>query len=103
MPFVLAASARIEIADFVAALFGIYSLIIVAWIVLQLIFSLGVSVPYNRAVNAIMDFLRDTAEPYLRIFRRLGLRFGPFDFSPIVALIVLQLTGAILVGVIEPG
>ncbi len=103
MPFVLAASARIEIADFVAALFGIYSLIIVAWIVLQLIFSLGVSVPYNRAVNAIMDFLRDTAEPYLRIFRRLGLRFGPIDFSPIVALIVLQLTGAILVGVIEPG
>jgi len=103
MPFVLAASARIEIADFVAALFGIYSLIIVAWIVLQLIFSLGVSVPYNRAVNAIMDFLRDTAEPYLRIFRRLGLSFGPIDFSPIVALIVLQLTGAILVGVIEPG
>ena len=103
MPFVLAASARIEIADFVAALFGIYSLIIVAWIVLQLIFSLGVSVPYNRAVNAIMDFLRDTAEPYLRIFRRLGLQFGPFDLSPIVALIVLRVVGALITGAIDPG
>lgn len=102
MTVVTAASARVEVADFVAALFGVYSLVLVIWIVLQLVFSLGVSPPYNRALNAVLDFLRDTAEPYLRIFRRLGLRFGPFDFSPIVALIVLQLTGSILVGVIDP-
>lgn len=103
MILIFAVSARIEIADFVTALFGVYSLIIIAWIVLQLIFSLGVSLPFSSVLNAVLDFLRDTAEPYLRIFRRLGLRFGPFDLSPIVAIIVLQLTGSILAGVIDPG
>lgn len=103
MTFVLAASARVEVAAFVSALFGVYTLVLVAWIVSRLIFSLGVSVPYNRALNAVLDFLRDTADPYLRIFRRLGLSFGPFDLSPIVAIIVIQLTGSILVRVIAPG
>lgn len=96
-------TARVEIADFVGAAFSIYALILIAWIVMNLLFSLGVSVPFSRPANAVLDFLRDTAEPYLRIFRRLGLRFGPFDFSPIVAIIVLQVVGAIVVGAIDPG
>ncbi len=94
---------RDDIADFVAAAFSIYALVIVAWIVMQLLFSLGVRVPFSRPANAVLDFLRDCAEPFLRIFRRLGLSFGPFDFSPIVALIVLQVAAAIIVGAIRPG
>ena len=102
MTVVHAASARIEIAAFVGAVFSIYALIIIAWIVLQLIFSLGARMPFSRPANAVLDFLRDCSEPYLRIFRRLGLRFGPFDFSPIVAIIVLQVVGALVVSTVEP-
>jgi YggT family protein len=101
MSLVLAASVRAEVADFVSALFGVYVLILVAWIVAQLIFSLGVSVPFSRPVNAVLDFLRDCAEPWLRIFRRLGLRIGPFDLSPIVAILVLQVARAIIVGILR--
>ena len=36
-----------------------------------LIFSLGVRVPYSRWSDAVLDFLRDVSEPYLRIFRPL--------------------------------
>jgi YggT family protein len=103
MTFVLAASARQETADFVAALFFVYSLVIVAWIVTSLVLSLGLRPPYNRAVRGTLDFLHDTSEPYLRIFRRLGLRFGPLDLSPIIALIALRLVGGLLVSVIDPG
>lgn len=99
---ILAASARAEIADFVAALLGVYVIIVIAWVVAQFVFSLGVSVPYSRPLNAVLDFLRDTAEPWLRIFRRLGLRIGPVDLSPIVAILVLQVAGAIVIGVIDP-
>ena len=95
--------AREEIADFVAAAFSIYALVIVAWIVVQLVFSLGGRVPYSRPVNAVLDFLRDTAQPYLGLFRRFGLRVGPLDLSPIVALIVLQVVAMVVVGVIDPG
>lgn len=102
MTLVLAASARAEIADFVSALFGVYIIIVLAWVVAQFIFSMGVSVPYSRPLNAVLDFLRDCAEPWLRIFRRLGLRIGPFDLSPIVAILVLQVIRALLVGIIDP-
>ncbi len=94
--------ARQEIADFVAALFGVYSICIIGWVVVSFVFSLGVRVPYNRVVNALLDFLRDVSEPFLRIFRRLGLRVGPLDLSPIVALIALSIGGRIIVGLIAP-
>jgi YggT family protein len=93
---------REEIADFVSALIWVYTLIIIAWIVAQLVFSLGARVPYNRAFNAVLDFLRDVSEPYLRIFRRLGLRAGPIDFSPIVAILVLRIVGGLIVALIAP-
>jgi YggT family protein len=93
---------RQEIADFVAALIGVYSICIIGWVVVSFVFSLGVRVPYNRFVNAVLDFLRDVSEPFLRIFRRLGLRVGPLDLSPIVALLALSIGGRIIVSLIAP-
>jgi YggT family protein len=94
--------ARQHIADFLNALFNVYSVCIVAWIVISFVFALGARMPYSRWFNAVMDFLRDVSEPYLRIFRRLGLRAGAFDFSPIVALIVLRILQGVIVGLIAP-
>jgi len=94
--------ARHEIAGFLASLISVYTIIIIAWIVVSFVFSLGARVPYNRFVNAVMDFLRDVSDPYLRIFRRLPLRFGPIDFSPIVAILVLQIVGGLIVNAIDP-
>ena len=94
--------ARQEIADFLSALIFVYTIIIVAWIVAQFVFSLGARVPYNRYFSAVLDFLRDVSEPFLRIFRKLPLRIGAFDFSPIVALLVLRIVGGIVVNLIAP-
>ena len=94
--------AREEIADFVGALFGVYTIIIIAWVVASLVFSLGVRVPYSRPLNAVLDFLRDVTEPYLRLFRFLPLRIGPLDLTPIVAIIALQIVGGILVAAVAP-
>jgi len=91
---------RDDIADFVAALILVYTICIVGWVVLSLVFSLGVRMPYNRVVMGTMDFLRDVSEPFLRIFRKLPLRVGPLDLTPMVAIIVLQIGGGIIVGLI---
>jgi YggT family protein len=99
---IVAASAREEIADFVGALLTVYVIVIIAWVVLSFIFSMGVRVPYSRWSNAVMDFLRDTATPWLNLFRRLPLRIGPLDLTPIVAIIVLQILGGIVVRLIDP-
>lgn len=92
---------RGDIANFVAALILVYTLCIVGWVVLSLIFSLGVRMPYNRVVNGVMDFLRDVSNPFLRLFRRLPLRVGPLDLTPMVAIIVLQIGGGFIVRLIR--
>jgi YggT family protein len=97
-----AASVRAEIADFLSALLTVYVIVIVAWVVISFVFAMGVRMPYSRWSNAILDFLRDTANPWLNLFRRLPLRIGPLDLSPIVAIIVLQVVGGIVIGIIDP-
>jgi YggT family protein len=94
--------AREQIADFLAALIRVYSILIIAWIVVSFVFALGARVPYSRPLNAVLDFLRDVSEPYLRIFRRLPLRIGPLDLSPIVAILVLSIVGSLIVDIIRP-
>jgi YggT family protein len=97
----LAAITRSDIADFVAALIYVYSIVIFAWVIMTLLFSFGVRPPYARWSNAILDFLRDVTEPYLRIFRRFLPMFGPLDLSPLVGLIVLQLVGRLVISLIR--
>jgi YggT family protein len=94
---------RTKLAEFVDALFWVYSLCIIAWIIAQFAFAMGLRMPWSRPVNAVLDFLRDVSEPLLRIFRRLGLQIGPIDLSPIVALILLRVLGSVIVGLIKPG
>ena len=100
-PFVIA-SARSEIADFVGTLIWVYTLIILAYIVINLIFAFGARPGYYRWLDTVLTFLRDVSEPYLRIFRKLPLQLGPIDFSPIVAIIVLRIVGGLVVSLIAP-
>ncbi len=95
------ADTRGEVADFLGSLLLVYTLCIVAYVVMQLVFSLGARVPYSRPLRAVMDFLSEVSEPFLRIFRRLGLQIGPLDLSPIVAVLFLQIVGGLVVGVIR--
>jgi YggT family protein len=91
------ASVRTEVADYISTLIYVYTLLIILYIVVQLLFSFGVRPPYSRWSNAILTFLRDVCEPFLRIFRRILPRMGPFDFSPVIAILVLELFNSIVV------
>jgi YggT family protein len=93
---------RQKIAEFLDAILTVYTLCIIAWVVVSFVLSLGMRLPWSRPLNAVLDFLRDVSEPFLRIFRRLGLQIGPLDLSPIVAILVLQIGGGLLVGLIAP-
>jgi YggT family protein len=92
---------RNDVADYVSTLINVYVLLIIAYIITTLIFSFGGRIPYNRWSNAILSFLRDVSEPYLRIFRRFIPPIGPLDISPIVAILVLQVVGRIVVNLID--
>jgi YggT family protein len=91
------ASARTQIADYLSTLIYVYTLLIILYIVIQLLFNVGVRPPYSRTVDVVIGFLRDICEPFLRIFRRLLPSFGGFDFSPILAIITLQIVNSLIV------
>ena len=92
---------RDSIADFLSALILVYVILIIAYILLNLAFSFGFRPAYSRAFDAVVQFLRDTVEPYLAIFRRFIPPLGPIDLSPIVGIFLLQIVGRIIVGLIR--
>jgi YggT family protein len=93
----LLASTRSEIAGVLSTIIYVYEILIIVFIVVQLLFAAGLRPPYSRGSNAALGFLRDTVEPYLRIWRRMLPSFGGWDFSPILGLIALQLINSIVV------
>ena len=95
------ATARESIADFLTALLYVYMIIIFAYIITSLIFSFGGRIPYSQWSSATIGFLRDVTEPYLGLFRRFIPPIGPVDVSPIVAILVLQIVGFFLIGLIR--
>ncbi len=46
---------------------------------------------YARPTNALFRFLCRLTDPILAPIRRVIPRIGPFDFSPLVAIILIQL------------
>jgi YggT family protein len=96
----LAALTRIDVANYVSAVFTVYIFIIIVYILLNLIFSLGMRMPYSRYSDAVMNFLRDVTEPYLRIFRRFIPPLGMFDLTPIIAIFVLYILRTLVVNAI---
>jgi uncharacterized protein YggT (Ycf19 family) len=91
------ASARTQIADFLSAVIYVYTLLIIVYIVVQLLFAAGLRPPYSRTTDSILGFLRDICEPFLRIFRRMLPQFGGFDLSPILALLTLSIINNVVV------
>jgi YggT family protein len=94
----LLADAESSLQAFVGVFAGIYVLLILIWVLFS-----WIRLPYSRTSQAVQEFLDEVVRPYVRLFRRLPT-LGPFDLSPIVAVIVVlvaatlvnELIGAVL-------
>lgn len=92
---------RDDIGNYVSALFLVYIAVIFVYLLLNMMFQLGLRPAYSRVLNGFLSFLRDVSEPYLRLFRRLIPPLGMFDLTPIIAFIVLLVLRALIVGAIQ--
>lgn len=92
---------RFDLADYVGALFLVYIILIL----LNVLISWVPRMPYNRALRATLDFVKETADPYLNLFRRflppLGGGGMALDLSPMIGVILLFVARAVIVGLIE--
>ena len=91
---------RNDVASYVDTLFLIYTILIFV----RVLMSWFTRIPYNRVLNAVLEFVRETTDPYLNLFRRFVpmVRIGPgaLDLGPIVAIIVLAIVSRVVVGLI---
>jgi YggT family protein len=97
----LAAVTRVDVANYVSDLFGVYIVLLLIYILANFVFAFGLRPAYSRTLDVVLGFLRDVCEPYLRIFRRLIPGMGMIDLSPIIALIVLGVLRTIVVNLIS--
>jgi YggT family protein len=92
---------RYDIADYVSVLFTVYTVLIFV----RVLMSWFTRIPYNVWLMRVLDFVRETTDPYLNLFRRFVpmVRIGPgaLDLSPIVAVIVLLVGQAVVVRLIR--
>ncbi|MEE9247307.1 MAG: YggT family protein [Dehalococcoidia bacterium] len=75
-----------NIFGLVATLAQLLSWVIIARIILSMVFPPGKA---GGSVARLMDVLFRITEPILAPIRRLVYRGGPFDFSPMVAVLLL--------------
>lgn len=92
---------RGDVADYVSALFIVYVILIFARIVLSFV----PRMPYRPWLRSVLDFVTETTDPYLNFFRRFLPPIGggsfALDLSPMIALIVLFVAQALVVGLIR--
>lgn len=98
---ILLALTRNDVADYVGALFLVYIILIF----LNILISWIPRMPYYRWLRATLDFITETTNPYLNLFRRVIPPIGgggfALDLSPIIGIIVLYILRAVVVGLIE--
>jgi YggT family protein len=92
---------RGDVANYVDALFLVY----IVLIFLNVLSSWIPRMPYNRQLRAVLDFVAETTNPYLNLFRRvlppLGRGGFALDLSPIIGVIVLFVVRGVVVALIE--
>jgi YggT family protein len=96
----LLAIARGDVADYVSALFLVYIVLILIRVLLSWI----PRMPYNPTLRAVLDFITDTTDPYLNLFRRIIPPIGGggvgLDLSPMIGIIVLFVLRGVVVALI---
>ena len=96
----LLAITRVDVANYVAALFTVYFILIFIRVLLSWIPRL----PYYPWLRASVDFVHQVVDPYLNLFRRVIPPLGggiAIDISPIIAIFVLFLVGRVVVSLIH--
>jgi uncharacterized protein YggT (Ycf19 family) len=91
---------RGDVATYFEALLFVYTILIIANVVLSWVQQFR-PIPYNLALRAVIGFIEESTNPYLNVCRSFIPRLGPIDISPIVAILTISILGGIAVGAIR--
>ena len=81
-----------HVETYVGALFTVFLLVILVRILL----SFAPRPPFTGPGRAVWNFVHESTDWYLNLFRRLIPPLGMFDLSPILAIIVLYIVRSLV-------
>jgi YggT family protein len=92
------AVSHFDLASYVNAIFVVYLIMLL----INVLLSFVPRIPYYPWLRAVLDFITESTDPYLNVFRRLIRPIGggggfAFDLSPILAIFVLLIAQGIVV------
>ena len=92
---------RGDVAAYVNALFTVYIILVF----LRVLMSWIPRLPDNRGVQAVAEFVRQTTDPYLNMFRRFLPPVGgggfALDLSPVIGVFLLLIGQQIVVALVR--
>ena len=80
----------------VARLFDFYQILIIVWCILS-----WLPTPRDGVLSDVVGAIDTLVSPYINLFRRFLPPFGGIDFSPILAVVVLQLIERFVFGMLH--
>ncbi|HVV48732.1 MAG TPA: YggT family protein [Solirubrobacterales bacterium] len=90
-----------DVSHYVVALFAVYTILIL----LNILLSFVPRMPYHPWLRTVLDFITETTDPYLNVFRSFIRPIGggnlAFDPSPIIALIALGFIEGIVLKILS--
>jgi YggT family protein len=90
-----------DFRTYVSSLFIVYTILIL----LNILLSFVPRIPYSPWLRSVLDFITESTDPYLNIFRSFIRPIGggqlAFDPSPIIALIALGLVEGIVLKILS--
>jgi len=92
---------KVDFSHYVVGLFAVYTILIL----LNILLSFVPRIPYHPWLRAVLDFITESTDPYLNIFRSFIRPIGggnlAFDPSPIIALIALGFIEGIVLKILS--
>jgi YggT family protein len=86
-----------QIITYVDALFVVFTILVL----IRVLFSFFPTRPVQPFLRSLYDFIEQSTDWYLNIFRRFIPPLGMFDLSPMVALLVLFVLNSLITSVLQ--
>lgn len=85
----------LSVAYFLMRLMDFYQILIVVWCILS-----WLPVPREGILADLVGAIDALVSPYINLFRRFIPPFGGLDFTPILAMLVLQVAERAIIGIL---
>ena len=90
-----------DTVDVLTSFVDIFITLYIVLILVQILLSFLPRVPFNMFTYRLREYLTETVNPFLALFRRILPPFGPLDLSPMIAIFALYALRIVVISILD--